>query len=77
MPPSTAALSHTKPTSTETYRDSHRVQGHPADVSRDKGNMTFSSMELGPLREAACLADGQEILNLLWNPKISIHWSLP
>jgi hypothetical protein len=70
MPPSMAALSHTKSTSAETYRDFHRAQGHTAHVSRDKGNMTFSSMELGPLREAASLADGQEILNLFWNPKI-------
>jgi len=28
MAPITAALSHTKPASTETYRDGHRAQGH-------------------------------------------------
>jgi len=70
MAPSTAAFSHTKPTSTETYRDGHRAQGHIAHVFRDKDNMTFSFMELGSLREVASLACGQEILNLLWNPKI-------
>jgi len=70
MPPSTASLSHTKPTSAETSRDSHYAQGHTADISRDKGNMTFGSMGLGPLREVASLADGQEFLHLLWNPKI-------
>lgn len=68
--PKHASLSHTKPTSAETYRDSYRAQGHAARVSRDKGNMTFSSMELGLLREPASPADGQEILNIFWNPKI-------
>ena len=70
MPPSTATLSHTNPTSAEIYRDSHPAQGQTAHVSRHKGNMTFSSMELGPLQEAASLAYGQEILDILWNPKI-------
>ena len=65
MAPNTAALSHTKPPSTETYRDCRRTQGHNAHVSRDKSNMTFSSTELGSLREVASLACRQEILNLL------------
>ena len=48
-------------------------QAHPADVSTDKGTITFSSLELGPFREAASLAYGQVVLHLLWNPNIYLH----